>query len=113
MALLARYDWPGNIRELENVIERVMALETTTQVQHARLLDLLQPRSPALPALSLGEGFSLDDHLRSIEAGLLRCALSQAQEDRALAAKLLGVTRRSLRYLISKHGAGPVSGDKN
>jgi two-component system response regulator PilR (NtrC family) len=105
MALLARYDWPGNIRELENVVERVVALETTTQVQYARLLDLLQPRSPALPALSLGEGFSLDEHIRSIEVGLLRGAMTQAGENRALAAKLLGVTRRSLRYLISKHGA--------
>jgi two-component system response regulator PilR (NtrC family) len=111
MALLARYDWPGNIRELENVIERVVALETTAQVQHARLLDLLQPRSPTLPALSLGEGFSLDEHLRSMEADLLRCAMSQAGDDRAQAAKLLGVTRRSLRYLISKHGpnAAPVT----
>jgi two-component system response regulator PilR (NtrC family) len=106
MALLARYDWPGNIRELENVIERVVALETTAQVQNARLLDLLQPRSPAPPAQSLGEGFSLDGHLRSIEAGLLQGAMSQAGDDRALAAKLLGVTRRSLRYLISKHGVG-------
>jgi two-component system, NtrC family, response regulator PilR len=106
MALLTRYSWPGNIRELENVIERVVALETTAQVQHARLLDLLEPRSPAPPALSLGEGFDLDGHLRSIEAGLLQSALSQAGDDRALAAKLLGVTRRSLRYLISKHGAG-------
>jgi two-component system response regulator PilR (NtrC family) len=109
MALLARYDWPGNIRELENVIERVVALETTAQVQHARLLDLLQPRSPGLPALSLGEGFSLDEHLRSIEANLLHSAMGQAGEDRALAAKLLGVTPRSLRYLISKHGGGAAS----
>ncbi len=113
MALLARYDWPGNIRELENVIERVVALETTAQVQQARLLDLLQPRAPALPAVSLGEGFSLDEHLLSIEGGFLRSALSQAGEDRALAAKLLGVTRRSLRYLISKHATGGGSGDKN
>jgi two-component system response regulator PilR (NtrC family) len=104
MALLARYDWPGNIRELENVIERVMALETTAQVQHARLRDLLQPRSAARFAASLGDGFSLDEHLRAIEADFLRSAMGQAGEDRGLAAKLLGVSRRSLRYLIGKHG---------
>jgi transcriptional regulator with GAF, ATPase, and Fis domain len=53
------------------------------------------------------QGFSLDRHLESIEAELLRRALEQAEGNRATAARLLGVTPRSLRYLIRKHDGTP------
>jgi transcriptional regulator with GAF, ATPase, and Fis domain len=51
----------------------------------------------------LREGFSLDDHLREIESSLVMRALTQADGDRLAAARLLGITPRSLRYLIGKH----------
>jgi DNA-binding NtrC family response regulator len=54
----------------------------------------------------LGAGFSLDEHLRSIEGKLLTASLQQAKGDRAEAANLLGITPRSLRYLLAKHREG-------
>jgi two-component system response regulator PilR (NtrC family) len=102
---LCRYSWPGNVRELENVIERAVALETTEAVLPERLPEGI--RTPARAAgaeASMGPGFSLDAHLRDIEARLLFEALERAGGDRAAAAELLGVSPRSLRYLLQKHG---------
>jgi two-component system response regulator PilR (NtrC family) len=106
MQLLRAFHWPGNVRQLENVIERAVALETTEAVLPERLPDgIRQPeRDEALPAI--GDGFSLDAFLLSVEARLLRQALDHAAGDRAEAARLLGVSARSLRYLIQKHGRG-------
>ena len=108
MQRLCAHSWPGNVRELENVIERAVALETTEAILADRLPDPLRGGVPSdgplagLPAL--GPGFSLDGHLEGIELGLLRHALEQAAGDRPLACQLLGITPRSLRYLIAKHG---------
>ena len=112
MAGLRRYSWPGNVRELENAIERAVALETTQAVLPERLPDSVRSRGlPSLPpTVGIGEGFSLDEHLRSIESHLLMEALQQAQGDRGSAARLLGVSARSLRYLIQKHA---VPADKD
>jgi two-component system response regulator PilR (NtrC family) len=109
MALLVRYSWPGNVRELENVIERAVALETTGAVMQDRLPEtVLTPQVAGAVVPDFDQGFSLDRHLESIEAELLRRALEQADGNRATAARLLGVTPRSLRYLIRKHdGAAP------
>ena len=106
MALLRAFSWPGNVRQLENVIERAVALESTEAVLPERLPETIrQPgRDEALPAI--GDGFSLDAFLLSLEARLLHQALERAAGDRTEAAKLLGVSSRSLRYLIQKHGRG-------
>jgi two-component system response regulator PilR (NtrC family) len=110
MRELQGFDWPGNVRELENVIERAVALETTEAVLPERLPDVIRaPRRPGLLP-PIGDGFSLDAYLISVEAQLLAEALERGQGDRAEAARLLGVSPRSLRYLLQKHGA---SGDKN
>jgi two-component system response regulator PilR (NtrC family) len=112
MMRLVHYSWPGNVRELENVIERAVALETSPAVLAERLPEaLLAPATTAAGSSAevLALGFSLDRHLQSIEAELLRRALDQAQGNRATAAQLLGVTPRSLRYLIRKHGS-PAQG---
>jgi len=105
--LLVKHTWPGNVRELENAIERAVALETSEAVLPERLPEGIRggghPES-AVPEMQAG--FSLDQHLLAIERELLRRALSQANGDRGGAAGLLGVTPRSLRYLIQKHGLG-------
>jgi two-component system, NtrC family, response regulator PilR len=106
MERLLRYSWPGNVRELENVIERAVALETTPSVLVERLPEPLRGEKALAPAslsLQLGSGFSLDDHLLSIERDLLREALTSAAGERGQAARLLGVSPRSLRYLLAKH----------
>jgi len=104
MGVLRRHDWPGNVRELENVIERAVALESTDAVLPQRLPDRLGMTSRLAAPVALAEGFNLDEHLRSIEAQYLHRALDDSGGDRGAAARRLGVTPRSLRYLIQKHG---------
>jgi two-component system, NtrC family, response regulator PilR len=106
LALLLRHSWPGNVRELENVIERAVALETSGSVQPERLPDSIRSPSRSDPLPSIGGNFKLDDYLFAIEARLLAEALGQAAGDRSVAAHLLGVSPRSLRYLVQKHSAG-------
>jgi two-component system, NtrC family, response regulator PilR len=106
--LLVRHAWPGNVRELENAIERAVALETTEAVLPERLPEGIRGGLRAEGGgPELRPGFNLDQHLLAIERELLRRALAKAGGDRASAAELLGVTPRSLRYLIQKHGEGP------
>jgi two-component system response regulator PilR (NtrC family) len=109
MECLVRYSWPGNVRELENVVERAVALEPGTTIRPLGLPDTLlgMPVSPpaheARPAAEIPPGFDLDHHLHEIEAEFLRRAIDQAGGRRSEAARLLGVTPRSLRYLLRKH----------
>ena len=63
---------------------------------------------------AIGDGFNLDEHLRAIELDLVRSALEQEGWSRTEASRRLGITPRSLRYLMRKHGlSDPVTGDKN
>jgi two-component system response regulator PilR (NtrC family) len=110
MRQLQAFAWPGNVRQLENVIERAVALETTEAVLPERLPDVIRRPSRSEPIPLMGDGFSLDAYLLSLEARLLAEAMERGQGDRAEAARLLGVSPRSLRYLLQKHGA---AGDKN
>jgi two-component system response regulator PilR (NtrC family) len=102
MERLVAYAWPGNVRELENVIERAVALEPTPALLTERLPEALLNRPPGVPG-EIPVGFSLDDHLRSLEASYVQRALDQARGERGSAAGLLGIKPRSLRYLIRKH----------
>ncbi len=110
MSLLQDFTWPGNVRQLENVIERAVALETTEAVLPERLPEEIRRPTRSEPLPAMGDGFSLDAYLLSVEARLLGEALDRARGDRADAARLLGVSPRSLRYLLQKHGG---VGDKN
>jgi two-component system response regulator PilR (NtrC family) len=106
MRHLVGHTWPGNVRQLENVVERAVALETHEAVLPERLPDeiLGQRASGAgLRALPLGEGFSFDAHIRGVESDLVLRALEQSAGDRPSAARLLGITPRQLRYLIQKY----------
>ena len=103
---LVDYDWPGNVRELENAIERAVALETTDMIRPERLPDSVAGRernNDELPRLSVG--FKLDEYLQAVEEQLLRRALDETGGDRTEACRLLGITPRSLRYLLQKYPA--------
>jgi two-component system response regulator PilR (NtrC family) len=119
MQRLARHAWPGNVRELENVIERAVALEAHEAVLPERLPEALladaSPATVAAPAAApAGDGFNLDQHLRGIEMSLVRQALEQEGWSRTEASRRLGITPRSLRYLMRKHGlSDPAPTDKN
>ncbi len=106
LQLLQRYSWPGNVRELENVIERAVALESSDAILPERLPESIRSPSRSEPLPKIGDGFSVDAYLLSLESRLLAEALEQAHGDRTQAARLLGVSSRSLRYLIQKHSNG-------
>jgi two-component system response regulator PilR (NtrC family) len=114
MDFLVRYTWPGNVRELENVMERAVALEPGSAIRPQGLPETVVGTAPvSAPATAEGSGeipagFDLDRHLHAIEGGLVRRALEQAQGRRVDAARILGVTPRSLRYLVRKHQAAVV-----
>jgi len=108
MDRLVAYHWPGNVRELENVIERAIALETAPAILVERLPEALQlhkalEEAPADERPRLREGFDLDAHLKTVERRYLELALEQADGSRPEAARLLGITPRSLRYLLRKY----------
>ena len=119
---LESYTWRGNVRELENVIERAVALEDYEMVQ-AESLDLgdipgLDRRivqhafgepSPSVSRASEGSerlpesGFVLEQHVQNIEREYLAQALQQAGGVKVRAAGLLGMTFRSFRYYLKKY----------
>ena len=108
MQLLVQYDWPGNIRELENVIERAVALESTPAI----LVDSLPPgirgEAPRAAGAQQAEalpdsGFDLEAHVTQIERDYIAQALLRAGGVQVKAADLLGMSFRSFRYYVKKY----------
>jgi len=101
MRELIAYSYPGNVRELENILERATALCLDGVVAP----DDLQLAVESSIGEGVGrEGETLDDHVNRIETQLIREALAKTGFNRTAAARLLGVTFRSLRYRIERLG---------
>jgi two-component system response regulator PilR (NtrC family) len=108
LAALCQYDYPGNVRELENLVERAVTLAAGNVVNRAALPDLAPRRKVApgraAPVTFPDEGIDLDHVLGEVERELLQKALDRAGGVRKRAAKLLKVSFRSLRYRLAKLG---------
>ena len=108
MSLLTQYAWPGNIRELENAIERAVALERTPTILPDSLPEHFSQRVAeppvAAPAEAFpGAGFDLERHVQDIEREYIAEALRRAGGVKVKAAELLGMSFRSFRYYTKKY----------
>ena len=98
---LQSYPFPGNVRELENVLERALALMVGDRIDAA---DLNLAPAQLSGAAHASVGGSLQDQLDQVERLAILEALTQSNGNRTAAARLLGVTFRSLRYRMARLG---------
>jgi two-component system response regulator PilR (NtrC family) len=110
LAVLRSYAFPGNVRQLQNIVERAATLAESDVLGPETLPPTLRGERPTPPpgtdSVELGEPFSLEKHLDEAERRYLLAALKRANGVKTRAAELLGLTFRSFRYRLAKHGLG-------
>jgi two-component system response regulator PilR (NtrC family) len=116
LGALCGYDWPGNVRQLENTIERAVALETEEELRIELPVERSKGRAAAagvgmaggtgsLAAGSvLPEGVDMEKYVADIERSLLLAALAQSNGVQTRAADVLKISYRSFRHLVKKYG---------
>jgi two-component system response regulator PilR (NtrC family) len=111
--LLQRFRWSGNVRQLQNVLERAATLADDDLLGPETLPAGLRgdAESESGVAVTLTPGFSLERTLDATERRYLREALRRAGGVKMRAAELLGLTFRSFRYRAAKHGLGDPDGE--
>jgi len=104
MDLLMRYNWPGNVRELENAIERAVVMGKGDAIL-AQDLPLEIQKTSDLSCLTLPSGrTSLEERMGELEKELITGALKETGRVQVRAAKLLGISRRIIKYKMEKYG---------
>jgi len=107
LGALSQYGFPGNVRELENILERAMTLCEDNTI---RQVDLHLPQGtdnsliPPMPGPMDSGQIHLEEHLGEIEKMAILQALEQTKHNKTAAAKLLGLSFRALRYRLKKLG---------
>jgi two-component system response regulator PilR (NtrC family) len=118
---LESYDFPGNVRELENILERAMAMCDGDQIDVSDLMlpqrasrtpiepvpamaSIMPMTPPPVPAASPTADGGLDDYISNLERTAIIKALEESRYNKTAAAKKLGITFRALRYKLKKLG---------
>lgn len=118
MKILKKYDYPGNVRELENIIERTVALEAGATILPESLPPFITTKGGERKMVSSDgieiteDGVDLDKIIGQIEKELIIKAVHAANGTKKKAAKLLGITFRSMRYRVEKYNLGSISDEE-
>src|SRR5262249_31019726 len=107
-AALLAYEWPGNVRQLANVMERVALLADATAVTAPALG--LSPETPHVATAPDDRGAVLGDAMRDVERAHLLDALEKSDGNITQAAARLGLPRNTLRSRLDRHGLGLEAG---
>jgi len=105
--------FPGNVRQLENVVERAVTLAEGPEIVPTDFVPqrAVQPARTDVAAVLPDEGLDLERHLAELELGLLRQALERTSGNRTKAAALLGMSFRQFRYRLAKHDPASAAAD--
>ncbi|MEQ8767905.1 MAG: sigma-54 dependent transcriptional regulator [Planctomycetota bacterium] len=101
---LRQYDWPGNIRELKNVLERATILERTTSLTATTVRRILNQGTALPKPESHGDNLNIRQRVEHLERSLIEEALRRSDGKKKEAAQLLGIDYRNFAYYAKKHG---------
>jgi two-component system, NtrC family, response regulator HydG len=101
MQALKSYSWPGNIRELENLIERLLVISSEDEI---KLPQVVQYLGNGVSASNNLNGLPLDEAMGRFEKGLIQHAMKEANGVKNRAAKILGIRTSALYYKLEKYG---------
>jgi len=107
LRVLQAYSWPGNIRELENVIERTVALESSAIISSGSLPEHLRGATSSPPADGISlpeEGIDIEEYLDNVRRSLMQQALEHTKGHQKNASELLRMSYRAFRYHAEKLG---------
>jgi len=106
LARMHSWSWPGNVRELENVIERAVVMGSGQTLRLEDLPDELRGAATGAgsPSPDAGPDLRLQPRVEALERQLIDRALQLSSSNRTRAAELLGISERTLRYKIQRHG---------
>lgn len=100
LQLCQRFPWPGNVRQLRNVIERLVLTCRNSTIEVGELPDFLRAHDQSATTFTIRSGMSLAE----VEKLLIRQTLTHVTPNRDEAAKVLGISRRSLQYKLKQYG---------
>jgi transcriptional regulator with GAF, ATPase, and Fis domain len=105
---MTAYDWPGNVRQLENEVKRAMVLATTNEIRTQDLSESILEERLTMPGTETGNSWgdkqSLKDRVTMLEIQMIRDAMTQTEGDRRRTAKILGLSHQGLLNKLKRYG---------